>query len=142
MITDPNLDPLGQAMLAYYRGQLGAEITVLSNIAEDDFISAAYLFRNVDAMPDWETKALDACEGSGLDIGAGAGSHALALEAKGHEVVAMDISPGAVEVMQLRGVQQPLHANIWQYTERKFDTLLMLMNRIVLVGDCLLYTSE
>ncbi|MEM6349049.1 MAG: class I SAM-dependent methyltransferase [Bacteroidota bacterium] len=135
MITDPGQDPMGQAMLDYYHGHLNAEVRVFSNVAEEDIIAAKYLFRNSAGMPAWERRALDECEGRVLDIGAGAGSHALALQARGHEVVAMDISPGAVQVMKARGVHQAIHASIWDYEEGGFDTLLMLMNGIGLVGD-------
>lgn len=135
MITEASRDPMGQAMLDYYHGQLNAEIRVLSNVAEEDVIVAKYLFRNVASMPDWEQRALDECEGRVLDIGAGAGSHTLALQARGHEVMAIDISPGAVEVMHARGVLQASHQSIWQFEGEQFDTLLMLMNGIGLVGD-------
>ncbi|MFK7922736.1 MAG: class I SAM-dependent methyltransferase [Bacteroidia bacterium] len=135
MITEPAQDPMGQAMLDYYHGELNAEVRVFSKIADEDIIAAKYLFRNSASMPAWEQRALDECEGRVLDVGAGAGSHALALQARGHEVVAMDISPGAVQVMNVRGVYQAIHGSIWDYEEGGFDTLLMLMNGIGLVGD-------
>lgn len=135
MITDPQQDPMGQAMLAYYRGQLKAEVKVLSNVAEDDVISAAYLFRSAAGMPNWELVALDACEGKVLDIGAGAGSHALILQARGHEVLGLDISPGAVEVMQLRGLKRTHHGDIWSFRGERFNTLLLMMNGVGVVGD-------
>ena len=79
-------------------------------------------------MPNWEQKALEACYGEVLDIGAGAGSHALHLQNIGLDVTAMDISPGAIEIMQSRGVENIVHGSIWDFTNRKFDTLLLLMN--------------
>ena len=39
-----------------------------------------------------------------LDIGAGSGREALALQALGRQVVALDVSPGAVEVCRRRGL--------------------------------------
>ena len=135
IITNPALDPFGTAMLDYFGGNLGATIQVFSDLAENDEIPVRYLFRSYSQMPNWEQKALEACYGEVLDIGAGAGSHTLHLQKIGMDVVAMDISPGAVDIMQSRGVENIIHGSIWDFTKRKFDTLLLLMNGIGLVGD-------
>jgi SAM-dependent methyltransferase len=50
-----------------------------------------------------ERQYLDALDGPVLDLGAGVGSHALYLEARGLEVTAVDSSEGAIEVCQRRG---------------------------------------
>jgi SAM-dependent methyltransferase len=50
-----------------------------------------------------ERELLDALEGPGIDLGAGAGSYALYLEARGLAVTAVDASPGAIELCQRRG---------------------------------------
>lgn len=135
MITDPRKDPFGQAMLDYYNGQLNASIQVLTDLAEPDFIPISYFFRNASTMPSWELTALEACEGEVLDIGAGAGSHSLLLQAKGYEVWAMDNSLGAVAVMNQRGIKNVIHCDLWDYHEKQFDTLLLLMNGIGIVGN-------
>lgn len=134
-ITDPSRDPFGAAMWAYMKGEHQAVVKVYSDIAVDDEIPVRYLFRTRSQMPTWEQVALDECRGKVLDIGAGAGSHALALQHDGLEVQAMDLSPGAVELMKTRGVAQPLHQDIWKLEACEFDTLLMMMNGIGLVGD-------
>jgi SAM-dependent methyltransferase len=54
---------------------------------------------------DLERTYLDALRGPGLDVGAGAGSHARYLEARGLAVTAVDSSQGAVDVCRRRGCQ-------------------------------------
>lgn len=135
LITDPRRDPFGAAMWDYLRGNTAAAVQVFSDIAIDDEIPVRYLFRTRSQMPDWEQAALDACQGRVLDIGAGAGGHALALQQAGHKTVAIDISPGAVEIMRLRGVQDAHHQDLWELPADRFDTILLMMNGIGVVGD-------
>src|SRR4029453_773903 len=59
-------------------------------------------FRRWDAV---ERRALRYVRGRVLDVGCGAGRVALELQARGREVVAIDSSPGAVEVTRRRGVR-------------------------------------
>ena len=134
-IEDPQRDPFGAALRAYQSGQRNATVQVYSDIAIDDVMPVRYLFRNYEEMPAWEQAALQACRGRVLDLGAGAGGHALWLQAAGHEVVALDQSPGAVEVMQQRGLQAVWHADYRDLAGETFDTLLLMMNGIGVVGD-------
>ena len=91
-------------------------------------------FRDEKDMPDMELLALEKCRGKVLDIGAGVGSHSLILQQRHFDVTAIDQSPGAVKVMEARGVQNTLQGDIFLYNENRFDTLLMLMNGIGLAG--------
>lgn len=134
-IISPFKDPMGAALKDFMAGIRGESLKVSSDIAVDDVIPVQYLFRGEHAMPEWELTALRHCKGSVLDIGAGAGSHALQLQQIGHQVSTMDVSPGAVEVMKARGLDQAFHADIFEYEDQQFDTLLMMMNGIGLVGD-------
>ena len=135
LITDPEKDPFGAAMWAWYKGRQNAVVTVYSDIAVDDIIPVRYLFRSRSNMPDWEVVALDACRGRVLDIGAGTGCHSLEIQHMNLEVVAIDISPGAVSMMKTRGVRQVEHQSFWDYKGGKFDTLFLMMNGIGLVGN-------
>ncbi|MEM7186448.1 MAG: class I SAM-dependent methyltransferase [Bacteroidota bacterium] len=121
-------DIFGTALLDYYRGNYSEDITTETSISDEDVLPLPYLFRSFDEMPLLEQRALQEARGSVLDIGCGAGSHALYLQQKGIEVTAIDVSPGAVEVAQLRGVNQVLHGDALQLKNKKFDTLLALMN--------------
>jgi hypothetical protein len=49
-----------------------------------------------DAWPDNDVTALDLVGGRVLNVGAGAGRFLLALQSRGHEPMALDVSPGAV----------------------------------------------
>ena len=78
---------------------------------------------------------MDLCRGYVLDIGAGAGCHSLALQDRGIRVLAIDISSHAIEVMAKRGVKEVRQADVFEFCERKFDTLLMMMHGIGIVGN-------
>lgn len=132
-----NNDPIGVAALAYLSGEHGAEVTVESNLTEDDVIPVAYLFRKEEEMPELELLALEECHGRVLDIGAGVGCHTLALQQRGSDVTALDFSANAVEVMKQQGVRQVLHKDIFDLQSQKYDTLLLLMNGIGIAGNLL-----
>jgi SAM-dependent methyltransferase len=128
-------DPVGQAVLDYYKGDHSAKITVRSTIAEDDVLPVEYLFRSYPELPEREVKALGFSRGKVLDVGAGAGAHALILQERGLEVEAIDVSSGAVEVMKARGLRSVRQINVFDLEEGAFDTILMLMNGIGIVGN-------
>jgi SAM-dependent methyltransferase len=134
--TPPDL--LGQALLDYQHGHHGAALTVQCSAADDEQLPAAYFFRTLLAMPELERQALDECRGRVLDLGAGAGCHALELQSRGFtDVMALDQSAGAVQVMQARGVQQLTQRSVFaprSADERPYDTILMLMNGLGLAG--------
>lgn len=128
------LDVFGQALLEYQQRGGVDDIKTFSSLDEEDIIPLPHLFRSYDKMPALEQKALQLCRGEILDIGAGAGSHSLYLQEKKHEVTALDISPGAIETCTRRGVKNTIQKNILDYSDATFDTLLLLMNGIGLVG--------
>lgn len=138
-VTKSNLlrwenDPLGYAIEDYYRGNKEGTMIVRCSIAEEDTLPAAYMFRDETGLPEQDKVALDHCKGKVLDIGAGSGMHTLMLQERGFEVTAIDISPGAVMVMEKRGVKDARHLQ-WEKLpeENQFNTLLMLMNGIGVV---------
>lgn len=135
--TPATIDPLGHALLDFHHGAKGATITVHSSVAEDEPLPASYLFRTLWEMPELERTALEECRGKVLDMGAGAGCHALELQQRGFTVKAVDASAGAVQVMAQRGVREPVCHDIFDpalTAEGPYDTLLMLMNGVGLVG--------
>ena len=92
-------------------------------------------FRTFYEMPLVEKIALKACKGKVLDVGAGAGAHSVYLKEKGLDVYPIDISPGAVEVMRKQGLEKARLINFFDLKEEKYDSILMLMNGIGIVGE-------
>ncbi len=128
------MDIYGKGLLAYLKRGKNAAFIVESDIAETEEWAVSLFFRNYEDMPEAEKKALNRVQGSVLDIGAGAGSHALWLQGHGKEVTALDISPGAIEVMKERGVRKIINQDFYTLKGQKFDTLLLLMNGIGIAG--------
>ncbi|WP_303311182.1 bifunctional 2-polyprenyl-6-hydroxyphenol methylase/3-demethylubiquinol 3-O-methyltransferase UbiG [Hymenobacter sp. BT730] len=128
-------DPLGHALLAYLHStDPKAVLVVHSNVADDEELPAQYFFRSLWEMPELERTALEECRGRILDVGAGAGCHALELQNRGFQVKAVDVSPGAVQVMEERGVREVACHDLFSLPPGHYDTILMLMNGLGLVG--------
>lgn len=127
-------DIFGEALIDFQNGNYSEDIITYSSLGEKDVLPLPYLFRNYDAMPIIEQKALDLCRGKILDVGCGSGSHSLYLQKKGLDVTGLDTSEGAVAVAKLRGVTHVVHSTIYEYSGMKFDTILLLMNGIGIAG--------
>lgn len=121
-------DPFGTAIKDYFENGKAPDIRVDSNYTEDESIPVSWFFRSVSEMPEIEKTALRLCRGKVLDVGAAAGCHALALQEKGIDVSALEISDSAVDVLKKRGVKKIIRGDIYQYEAEKFDTILLLMN--------------
>ena len=129
-------DLFGKAILDYQTNNSPEDLITETSISEADEMSVAYLFRNYNEMPKLEQKALQLAKGKVLDVGCGAGSHALELQNERNlEVTAIDISENAVKACQLRGIENVKVANILDLdSENKFDTILLLMNGTGIFG--------
>lgn len=126
-------DPMGTAMADYWRNGVAGRLRVFSPDFDEDEIPVETLFREEEEMPLLEQKALAEAKGRVLDVGAGTGCHSLALQDKGLEVTAIDLSEGAVDVMKERGVRDARLQDFWQ-EEGQYDTILMMMNGIGIAG--------
>ena len=133
-------DSMGRAIADYYKTMASAnrpkkasKLRVFSPMFEEDEIPLTTLFRSYNSMPEIERKALDMAKGRVLDVGAGSGCHSLVLQERGIDVTAIDISPLSVETMKERGVKKVLEQDFFTL-KGQFDTILMLMNGIGIVG--------
>lgn len=127
--------PLGRALLDFHRGATAARIIVHTDIWIDEPTPVEEFYRPDNLpLPELERTALGLCRGRTLDCGAGAGRHALELQQRGLEVTAIDVAPEAVEVMRERGVTDTRCGGLEAIAGERFDTILLLMHGIGLVG--------
>lgn len=126
-------DPIGVAIQEYASKRKPDDIIVTSDICDDDIIPLEVLFRNYDEMPEIEQTALDRASGKVLDVGAGAGIHAIHLQDQGMDVTCIDISQGAVDYLNANGLKAQ-RINFFSLKDQQFDTILMLMNGIGIAG--------
>lgn len=130
-------DAHGRAMLDYLEGREAVEL-----IERDDGMIApsggpeAY-FSEPSDWASYATDALAYVRGRVLDVGCGAGRISLYLQDLGHEVVGVDISPGAVDTSRRRGVLDAREISITQVGPDLgvFDTLVFFGNNFGLFGN-------
>lgn len=130
----PQNDPIGLAVTDYFKHGKAKQLLVHSSQFDDDELPVSYLFRKWQDMPDIEKTALDKCTGKVLDIGACAGAHALILQERSLDVLALDISGKCCEVMVARGIKKIIQGDIYKVDPGHFDTILLLMNGTGLAG--------
>jgi SAM-dependent methyltransferase len=133
-------DVLGQALTDYYltvvdETVFSDKLWVHNKYGRKEEMPVKVYFRNIEEMPELEWVALQQCRGRILDIGAGAGSHSLALQQMGQDVTALEISPMSAAVIKERGVRRIRCEDFFALnTAATFDTLLLMMNGIGLAG--------
>ncbi len=128
-------DVYGRALADYYYGQPTEPLWVHTSYGTREEMPVDWFFRELEDFPKLEQYALSLCRGTILDIGAGVGSHALALQQLGLEVIAIERSAEACRIMQDRGVKQWRADSYKEYDGPLVDTVLMLMNGIGLIGS-------
>ncbi|PIF01996.1 MAG: SAM-dependent methyltransferase [Draconibacterium sp.] len=121
-------DPIGQAIFDYYMHGKAPAIKVSSNYTENEEIIPSWFFREVQDMPKIEQTALRLCRGKILDVGAAAGCHSVPLKNKGFDVTAVEKSALAAEILNKRGIDNIVNTDIFSFTGKGFDTILLLMN--------------
>lgn len=126
-------DAFGLALLAYLEegGAAGTHVVEREDGLVDAFAADLYF----EAPRPWhlaEQAVLAHADGRVLDIGAGAGRFSLELVERGLEVLALDVSEGAVEVCRRRGLDTFL-GTIFDFDGAPFDGFLLLGNNLGLL---------
>jgi SAM-dependent methyltransferase len=120
------LSLFGRALLDYQHSH-EPEVLLMESINGDmREVPVSVFFRSATEYYENELPALEQCYGSILNVGAGAGIHALFLQDKGFDVAAIDICPEAVQVMRERGVANVRCIDFFDLKGEAYDTILML----------------
>jgi SAM-dependent methyltransferase len=101
----PPAEPLARALLDHHRDGRPRRVTALRADGVEFEIETEEYFTLEGELAELDRIALARARGRVLDVGAGAGRHALALQARGCEVVAIDVSPTCVALCRERGVR-------------------------------------
>ena len=132
------VDAYGMELMAIHRGDEEYEIIE----RDDGYIDVAdglgTYFAGFTDWPEIEQEAFGFVRGRVLDVGAGAGRHALYLQQCGCRVTAIDNSLLAVQVCHERGLDDARVVaieDIASLQPETFDTILMLGNNFGLFGN-------
>ena len=129
------MDVYGKALKDFQSGTEDQTLILNTSYGEPEEMPVWYFFRSYDEMPEMEQMALSIADGDILDVGAGAGCHAMVLQQMNKNVTAIDTSATAVEIMLNDGLQRAVQADFFKYQGGQYDTIIMLMNGIGLVGS-------
>jgi SAM-dependent methyltransferase len=107
---------------------------------DDGTINGAPAARYLCGPDEWQpfdVRALDRLDAPTLDVGAGAGRLALALQDRAIPVTALDVSPGAAEVAAARGVRATVCATVEEHAASgaRYDRFALLGNNLGLLGS-------
>ncbi len=129
-------DVYGRVMWAHYKGQSSQHI-VERDDGHTNLISSSKLYYV--GYKHWskhQVAALEMAKGRVLDIGCGAGRHALYLQNKNYDVVGIDNSPLVIEVCKRRGLRCAKVMgidDIGRFPPRSFDTVVLFGNNFGLL---------
>jgi SAM-dependent methyltransferase len=135
-VTPEQGDAFGRALLDQLEG--GNATVVVER--DDGLVDTESMAWYLSAPRKWhasERQALSYVRGRVLDVGCGAGRVALELQERGHDVVAIDVSPLALEACRRRGVRDArlLPLTRIESSLGRFDTIVLFGNNFGLLAS-------
>jgi SAM-dependent methyltransferase len=130
-------DVFGELMLAQYAAGNHPVHGVVER--DDELVGVEDARKYFNEYAQWtanERRALQLMRGRVLDLGCGAGRHALYLQKQGFAVTGLDVSAGAIEVSRKLGLKRTLRQSIDDLENIRtgsFDTVAMFYNNFGLL---------
>ena len=130
-------DAVGHHLLDYLQGGRDTQIVERDDGKLLGVHGAALYFTEFDEWAPHEQEAIRCVSGRVLDVGCGAGRHAIYLQDAGLDVTGIDVSPLAIAVCRKRGLKRAgvMSAARLASTLGKFDSIVMLDGNFGLLGD-------
>lgn len=146
---DDDQDAYGHEIYDCFRGKCGCEVVECEYGYLCESRSPEEYLSGYEDWPMHQKKAMSYVQGRVLDIGCGAGRHALYLQEEGFDAFGIDTSPLAVEVCKLRGLKKVETMSIDEIDSDtgfdtgselgsepgRFGTILMMGNNFGLFGS-------
>ncbi|HIE26453.1 TPA: class I SAM-dependent methyltransferase [Candidatus Poribacteria bacterium] len=130
------MDIIGMMFMDYLRSGENARYTIYRDDGNFENLYVKSYFSEYDEFGSLIQEALEYVDGKVLDVGCGAGKHALYLQSIGIDVVGLDISPLAVQVCKERGLKKCVAASALNlpFKNGTFDTIIMMGNNFGIAG--------
>jgi len=138
MTSDQPYDLFADA-LWQYRETGRADLSIERDDGYSSREDVAWYFTSPRDFPSHEKAALKFARGRGLDIGCGAGRHALYLQKRGLRVTALDASSRIAELARARGVKDVRVVDVCgarrlPFRDGEFDTVVLFGNNLGICG--------
>lgn len=130
-------EPLARALADHHRDGRPRRVGALRGDGVEFEIETEEYFTLEGELAPLDRIALARARGRVLDVGAGSGRHALALQAQGCEVVAIDVSETCVRLCRERGVRDARRLDVMALggaSLGRFDTIFFGMQTIGVAG--------
>ncbi len=134
-MSQKSMEPYGLALKDFYNGRKNVKIVFHRDDGLREEALLNIYFRSEKSFTLIEKQANKLCQGRVLDIGAGVGPHSLTLQKRGYDVLAIDISPHACEIMKKRGVPNVICSTVYYLKDVVFDTILLMGRSIGFVEN-------
>lgn len=130
-------DPLGRAMVDYARDEYDDDCVYRDGDEVQDASVGEFYFCPESEWSEQERADIDSLSGPVLDLGCGAGRHALALQDRDVAVLATDASPGAVQAASERGVTHAVQMDMFdlRLPDDAYRSVLALGTQVTVAGS-------